>query len=162
MPDLLTHVLAVYVAVRVAPWLGPWPRVADRWLSVAAVGTVVPDLAKLYLVVDADAVAAAIGAPVRWSALHTFGPAAAVAGLGALCVARGYRTVAAGWLLCGVCLHLLLDLTVVRVAGVAPPYLFPLTWWEPPSANLLLSSDPWPVVVAVAVAGGVWAVDRRN
>jgi len=161
MPDLLVHVLAAYVATRAGGWVAPVDRVADRWVAVAMVGAVLPDLAKLYLLVDASAVAAALGRPFHWSALHTLGPAATLAGIGALCFPRGYRRAAFGWLVGGAGLHLLLDLTVTRAGGMAPPYLYPLTWWEPPSADLLLSSDPSSAAVAVVVAAGVWVVDRQ-
>jgi membrane-bound metal-dependent hydrolase YbcI (DUF457 family) len=161
MPDLLVHVLSVYVVGRVGGWVGPVDRAPDRWVAVGMVGTILPDLAKLYLLVDAATVAAVLGRPFHWAALHTLGPAATLAGLGALCFPRCHRRAAFGWLLGGVGLHLLCDLAVTRAGGVAPPYLYPLTWWEPPSADLLLSSDPWPAAVAVAVAAVVWVVDRR-
>lgn len=160
MPDLLTHVLVAYVVLTPATWWLPW--LDERFVSVAMIGATVPDAAKLALVVDPSTVEAVLGLPFDWEAVHTLGPAATLAAIGTLCFGRGNRLRAFGCLLAGVCSHLLLDLTVVRAGGMAPPYLFPVTWWEPPAANVLSSSDPWPWMVTATVVIGVWTVDRRR
>lgn len=160
MPDLLTHVLLAYALATAATWAVP--RFEQRFVPVAMIGAALPDIAKLYLLVDSSTVEAALGLPFDWVALHTLGPTVALAGMGALCFHSEDLRLAFACLAGGAGLHLLMDLAVIRVAGVAPPYLFPLTWWEPPSANLLLSSDPWPWMVATLLAVGVWVLDRRR
>lgn len=159
MPDLLTHVLGVYVLLTPLAWRVEW--LERRHVAVAMVGTVVPDLSKVRLLVDASLVESVLGGPWLWTGIHRLGPAAALAGIGALCFDRGRRAPAFGWLMAGVALHLLFDLAVIRASGLAPPYLYPLSWWHPPSADLLLSSDPWPWLLVTVVAAGVWGLDRR-
>lgn len=159
MPDLLTHVLGVYVLLTPLTWYVDGVR--QRHVAVVMVGTMVPDISKVYLLIDATVVAEALGRPWRWAGIHRLGPASVLAGVGALSFDRGRRLPAFGWLLAGVVAHLFFDLAVTRASGVAPPYLYPFTWWQPPSANLLLSSDVWPWLVATPLAAVVWGLDRR-
>jgi hypothetical protein len=160
MPDLLTHVLCVYVLLTPLSWRVEW--IQRRHVALVMVGTVVPDVSKAHLLVDSSVVAEAVGRPWRWAGIHRLGPAGVLAGIGAMGFERGRRLSAFGWLLGGVLVHLVFDLAVVRASGLAPPYLYPFTWWQPPSADLLLSSDIWPWLLTAPVAGVVWLVDRRR
>jgi len=159
MPDLLTHVLGTYALVTVLSWRVAWLR--PRHVAVVMVGTVVPDLSKVRLLVDATPIENALGVEWLWTGIHRLGPALTLAAIGAVCFQRGRRLAAFGLLGAGVVTHFAFDLAVTRASGTAPPYLYPLTWWHPPSADLLLSSDTWPWLVAIALAGCVWLVDQR-
>lgn len=159
MPDLLTHVLGAFVVLTPVSWR--LDGIERRHVTLVMVGAVLPDLSKVRLLVDATVIEGVLGAPWSWEAIHRLGPAVALAGVGAFCFRRGRRLAAFGWLVVGVCLHLLFDLAVIRAGGVAPPYLFPLSWYQPPSADLLLSSDSWPWLLTTPIAVGVWALDRR-
>lgn len=156
MVDLLTHVLATYVL-----WgsLATAGRVDDRWVPVAMVGAVVPDLSKAAVVLPAGAVEGALGSPVALWGIHTVGGVGCCAATGAaLFGRRGDAVPAFGALVAGGLGHLLLDLGVVRADGVAPPYLAPLTGWLPPAANLYRSADLWPLAVALVATAAVYAV----
>lgn len=158
MPDLLTHVLIVYVMLTVAFWLTD--LFERNLIPVAMAGAGIPDFSKLYLLVSADVVESVMGLPFSWLALHRLGPTIAIAGIFAICFRRGIRTRVFGFLLFGVGSHFVLDLGVKRASGAAPPYLYPLSWWHPPAANLYLSSDLWPVFVTAGVAILVWRLDN--
>ncbi len=160
MPDLLTHVLGAYVLLTPLTWRVE--RVDRRHVALLMVGTVVPDVSKVQLLVGSSVVSEATGQPWEWTGLHRLGPAGTLAAIGALGFERGRRLSGFGWLLAGVLLHLVFDLAVVRASGLAPPYLYPLTWWHPPSADLLLSSDTWPWMVTSVLAVVVWLADRRR
>lgn len=159
MPDLLTHVLGAYVLLTPVTWYVDW--IDRRHVSLVLVGAIVPDISKIQLVVDGSIVADAIGRPWLWTGVHRIGPAGTLAAVGALGFERGRRLSGFGWLLAGTLVHLVFDLAVIRASGVAPPYLYPLTWWHPPAANLLLSSDVWPWMITSVLAGMVWLIDRR-
>ncbi len=159
MPDLLTHVLGAYVLLTPVTWHVEW--VDRRHVVVLMIGTIVPDLSKLQLLVGSSAVSDAIGRPWLWTGLHRLGPAGTLAAVGALGFERGRRLSGFGWLLAGILLHLVFDLAVIRASGLAPPYLYPLSWWHPPAADLLLSSDVWPWMMSSVLAGVVWMFDRR-
>lgn len=159
MSDLLTHVLVVFSVLTVASWRLDW---LGRYVAVGMVGAVLPDLVKVGLVVGPDAVEAVLGLPFSWLPLHRLGGVVVLAGLGAMAFSRPHRRRAFGALVFGATSGLVLDVGVIRANGVTPPYLYPLSWWQPPSWDLYLSSDGWPAVVAVAVAGAVWLLDRRR
>lgn len=158
MADLLTHVLAAFVLATVLVWHGD--GLARRHVPLAMVGAVVPDAAKVYLLVGSLR-SSILGVEVAWLALQTVGASLALAAVVALAVAPEDRRPAAAALLVGVGSHLVLDLLVIRAGGLAPPYLYPVTWTQLPAGNVYLSSDVWPGAVAVVVAGVVWVVDWK-
>ena len=125
-------------------------------------GAVLPDLAKVHLVVPSGTVSSLLGVAFSWQAIHRLGGVLVLAGLGALTVGRSYRRAAFAALVGGAASHLLLDSFIRRANGLTPPYLYPLTWWHPSSGDLYLSSDPWPAALAVAVASVAFAYDRRR
>jgi membrane-bound metal-dependent hydrolase YbcI (DUF457 family) len=159
MTDLLTHVLAAYALARVASWRLDW--VADRHVALAMLGAIIPDAAKLYLLLGRIRHSVA-GVEVSLLALQTVGVALAVVAIGGLLVPPGERRATVATLTGGVVLHVLLDYFVVRTGGRSPPYLYPLTWAQLPSGNLYLSADVWPSLVALVVALTVWILDRRR
>jgi membrane-bound metal-dependent hydrolase YbcI (DUF457 family) len=158
MPDLLTHALVAYVLAAVVADAG---RLDDRYVPVVTVGSVAPDAMKLAVVLDRSTGVVA-GVPYSAWGLHTLGGALVLAGLGALTIRSRDRRTAFAALAAGGVSHLFLDAFVIRVDGVAPPYLFPLSTWLPPAGNLYASTDVWPAVVALAVAVPVWLWRREG
>lgn len=157
MTDLLTHVLAVYVLLTAASWRY---REVRPYVPIGMVGAIIPDLAKARLVVTSGAIEGALGLPFSWLAIHRLGGVVVIAGLGAVCFDRDARLGGFLALLVGGIAALALDLGVKRASGLAPPYLYPVSWWQPPSADLYLSADPLPAGLALAVALVVWWLDR--
>lgn len=160
MPDLLAHVLLAYVAFTALAWrVPPFPR---RLVPVGVVGGALPDLVKVHLLVSDGVVESALGVPFSWDPIHRLGGIAVLAGLGAVLFDRPFRRQAFASLLAGGGLHLVLDSLIRRASGLSPPYLYPLTWWQPPAGDLYLSSDLWPTALAIAAAAAVFAHDRRR
>jgi membrane-bound metal-dependent hydrolase YbcI (DUF457 family) len=158
MPDLLTHALAAYALGAAVTRFG---RTPDRYVPVAMVGAVAPDAMKLSVLLGRS-IGTLAGVPYSTWGVHTLGGVLVLAGLGALTIRPGDRVAAGVALVAGGASHLLLDAFVIRVDGVAPPYLFPLSGWLPPAANLYASTDVWPAVVALSVAVPVWLLRRRR
>lgn len=150
MPDWLTHVLVGYalataLSVRLA-WLSP------RYVTLAMVGALLPDLTKLKLLVPAEAVTATLGVPFDWMAFHTLaGTLVAVLFVAALVPAE-YRRRALLVLALGATSHHALDLLLVQPSGLTYPVLWPLTDFRAPSVDLYLSSDREPALVAATLA----------
>ncbi|WP_439025685.1 hypothetical protein [Haloarchaeobius sp. DT45] len=159
MSDLLTHVLAVYVLATVASWSIDW--LEPHHVPMAMVGAVVPDAAKVYMLTG-DTRFTVAGVTGSWYALQTVGAAACFSLAGSLLVPKRERRVVLAVLLGAVGVHVGMDYFVIRAGGVAPPYLYPLTWAQLPSVDVYLSSSRWPSLVAIPVAGTVWLLDRRR
>ena len=158
MPDLLTHVLIAYVigvaAVR-------WTDTSDRYLPAVLVGAVAPDGMKATVLFEI-ASGTAVGVPYSFWGLHTLGGVIVLSGIGAVTLRASDRRTGFRFLVCGGVSHLVLDLFVIRVDGVAPPYCFPVSWWLPPAENLYASTDLRTIPVAAALALSVWIVRRRD
>lgn len=155
--DLLAHVLVGYALAATLAHAGVVP---ERYVPVAMVGSVLPDLSKVEMVVPESAVEAALGVPVSFLVFHRLGGALVLAGVGAALFARGHRLLAFGTLVGAAGVHLVLDGLIRRADGLAPPYLYPFTWYQPPAGGLYVSSDVWPTLVAAGAAGVVWVTTR--
>jgi membrane-bound metal-dependent hydrolase YbcI (DUF457 family) len=154
VPDLLVHVLVGYVlgAALAESRVG----LPDRFVPVAMVGAVLPDLAKARLLVPSHRVEPLLGLPFSWLALHRLGPALAVAALVALAVRKTDRRTAFAVLAAALASHFLLDALILRADGHSPPYFYPVSMARPPAGGLYVSADRWPLFVAAPVAAAVW------
>jgi hypothetical protein len=164
MPDLLTHVLVVYAVATALSWRVD--ALERRHVPVAMIGGALPDLSKLYLVVDADTVAGIIGVPISWEGMHTLGVVLVLSVVGTQLVERRERVAVLLALALGELVHFGLDSFIIRADGTVPPYLFPISWWQFPSGNLYVSSDIWPSLCALTLFGIVfgygWIARYRN
>jgi hypothetical protein len=123
-------------------------------------GAFIPDLMKIRLVLDEQIVAALLGVPFDWFALHTLGGAVVSLLVGVVLVAADERRRVAGLLGLGAGSHLLADALLLTPSGRSYPIVWPLSRINPPTPGLYLSTDPEPMVVAAAVAAVVFAVSR--
>lgn len=158
MPDLLTHVLVAYAIAGLVVW---GTAVPDRYLPVVLVGTVAPDGMKATVLLG-SASGTMFGIPYSFWGLHTLGGVIILGGIGILTLRTADRRAGLVALCAGGAGHLVFDLFVIRVDGVAPPYLFPLSGWLPPAGNLYASTDPWTIAAAVVVALPVYTVRARS
>ncbi len=159
MPDLLTHVLLVYAILTPLTWFAH--RVDPRYVAVAIVGAVLPDLAKIGLILNPGVIESLLGVPFSWLPIHRLGGVILIVGMFALLFESGDRPRIAAFALFGALTQFPLDGLIRRANDLSPPYLYPVTWWQPPAGNLYLSSDLWPVIPAIAIAVAVWRLDRR-
>ena len=159
MADLLTHVLAVYVLLTVASW---WVDVlTPRWIAIGMAGSAIPDLVKVGIVLDDDLVEGVLGLPFNWAPISTLGGVLLVAAAITLAFDRRYWRRVYAFLVAGGFVSLLLDGMRVYADGQSGAWLYPFTWWYPPTPSLYVTSDPRILVGAIAVAGIVFAIDQR-
>jgi len=160
MAEWLTHIVLAYALFTAAGWYIEW--LDRRWVAVGMVGSILPDLSRLDLVIDADRITAVFGVPFEWGGLHTLGGVVVLSAIGA--VLFGTRTQQYRAFLClfaGALSHLIVDLPQAYADGlmITNLYLFPLPAWRPPTPGWYVSADRWVVVVSLAVALPVFVVD---
>jgi hypothetical protein len=150
MADLLTHVLVPYILLTVAAWR--FDRITAPWIAVAMGGAAIPDLVKLHLLVKAFVIEENIGIPFSYDALSTLGGVALVAAVITVAFERRHWRRGYGYLVFGGLTALVLDGLRAFADGHASAWLFPLTWWRPPTPSLYVTSDRWVVAVAIGIA----------
>jgi membrane-bound metal-dependent hydrolase YbcI (DUF457 family) len=154
MAELLTHVLIGYILACVGVWSGWLP---NRFVPVVMIGSIAPDIMRVSLLFGGYRGTIA-GIPYSAWGIHTLGGAIILSGIGTLTIWKQDRLTTFVALTVGSVSHLILDLLVIRVDGVAPPYLFPITGWFPPAGNLYASSDIWVTMIALTTASLVWGI----
>ncbi|WP_459191562.1 metal-dependent hydrolase [Halosimplex sp. J119] len=159
MADLLTHVLAVYVLLTVASWR--IEAITPQWVAVGMCGGAIPDLVKTELVLDSAVVEGVLGTPFAYDPVSTLGGVLVIAAAITLAFARRYWSRAYAFLVAGGITSLVLDGLRVYADSRAGPWLYPFSWWRPPTPSLYVTSDPRILVVALAAASAVFVVDRK-
>ncbi|WP_137289816.1 metal-dependent hydrolase [Natronorubrum halophilum] len=158
MPDVLTHVLVGYVIGMLLSLR--YERLRSAHVTLAMVGALSPDFAKIDLFVPDGLVAALLGVPFSWSPLHTLVGSVLVVGLCSLLLAPEYRTQAIALFAIGALSHHVLDVLLMTPTGEAYAVFWPLTEYRLPAGGLFLSSDRWPAAVAGLCAALVWTIAR--
>lgn len=153
MTELLTHVLAGYVIGTLLSFHFDWLRAP--YVSAVMVGAILPDLTKVSLVVSPESVAAAVGVPFDWFALHTPFGTVLTAGIGALLVGDGHRGRVFMLLLVGGASHYVLDAILISPSRFSSVLLWPFYTVHVSLPMLVLSSDRWPAIIAVSIAAAV-------
>jgi len=155
--DLLTHVLVVYVALTVVSWQVDLPR---RWIVVAMGGAAMPDLVKAKMVLfDILGVRSVLGVDIAFAGFNRLGGVLLMAGAIAVFFGSRWRR-AYAYLVFGGLSSLLVDGMRVYADGRADFYLYPLTWWRPPTPSLYVTSDPRVLLTALTVSIAVFLADR--
>jgi len=159
VPDLLTHVFVGYTLATVLrvrfDWLSP------AYVTVCMAGALLPDTAKLYLVVPDAAVATLSGMPFSWYVLHTLGGVAVGVSVGGVLARRADRLRVAGLLSLGAGSHLAADGLLLTASGHSKPMLWPVARVGLPTPGLYLSTEPMPLLVAGVAAVAVSLSVRR-
>jgi hypothetical protein len=154
MPDLLTHALIGYILATTLSLKYDW--LTPPWVTIAMMGTFIPDLTKIRLVIPSYQVEGFLGVPFDWLALHTVGGSIVSVLIGTVLVPDEYRKRVFALLAVGAGSHLFFDALLITTSGYMSPMLWPITAYSFAMPELYLSSDRWPAVVASGLAVIVW------
>lgn len=160
MADLLTHVLVAYVVLTTLGWTVN--GITQRWVVVGMGGAALPDLGKVSRLLDDRTVGEVLGVPFSYGPVSTVGGVCLVAGLVALAFRAQHRRRAYAFLLAGGALSLVGDGLRAFPDGSSTTWLYPVTWWRPPTPGLYVSSDPRVLAVVGLLAAVVFVVDRHR
>lgn len=163
MAEWLTHIMLAYALFTAAGWYIEW--LDRRWVAAGMVGSILPDLSRLDLLVSNDWITAITGIPFYWDGLHTVGGAVVLSAIGALLFSTATEQRRAfGLLFVGALSHLVVDLPQQYADGLmlTNVYLFPLPPWRPPTPGWYVSADRWVVFAALVVAVAVFVIDSSR
>lgn len=160
MADLLSHAFIAYtlctiLAVRYA-WLTP------QYVTVGMAGALIPDVAKIDLVVDSALIGNGIGVPFDWFGIHTFGGVVVAILVGVTLAGASERTRVGGLLALGAGSHLVADALLLNASGRSYHVFWPATEYVPPTPGLYLSTDIWPAALTGLVALAAWLGVRHD
>lgn len=161
MSEWLTHVFVAYALFTVGSWRLDW--LGKRWVAVAVVGSILPDLNRLRLLVAPDLISAPLGVPFDWDGLHTLAGIVLLSGIGALLFERRReRRRAFGLLIAGALSHIVVDIPQRYADGqtLTNLYAHPLPPWRVSTPGWYVPADRWVVLVAFAAALVVFVLDR--
>ena len=161
MAEWLTHVFIAYALFTIVGWSVDW--LDEKWVTVGMVGSILPDLNRLDLLIDDGLVMVLTGGSFDWSGLQTVGGAVVLSAIGAMLFGTAqHRKRAFVVLLSGAVSHILVDLPQRYADGrmLTNVYLFPFPPWRPPTPGWYVSADRWVVVIALAVALVIFIVDH--
>ena len=160
MPDLLTHALAGYILATTLSFKYEW--LTPPWVTVCMMGTFIPDLTKIRLLLPSYQIEQLLGLPFDWFALHTVGGTTVSVLIGTVLVPHEHRRRVLALLAVGAGSHLFLDSLLITTTGYAAPMGWPLINSGLPTPGIYLSSDRWPALVAGLLAIYLWWKNRRK
>lgn len=160
MADLLTHVFVAYIIAVVLSFRYEW--ITSPHVTVCMMGSMLPDMTKISLVLSSEQVEAALGIPFDWYALHTVGGSFVSVLIGTVLVPSTYRKRVFALLAIGAISHLVLDAFLFKPSGYMSPMLWPLTDYRFAIDGFYLSSDRWSAVVSGVLATIVWQAKRLH
>lgn len=154
MADWLTHVLVAYVVLQVVAWRVSW--LTPPFIVAGMAGGLIPDLAKIGIVLPNHVMASITGLPFYWKGLSSTPASVLSAMILATVVDRTYRLRVFGLFLFGLYIHHILDGMIIipgpsRRVSVTPLGLIYLP-------ELYLSTHRWPTVLAVVSAVVVFSI----
>lgn len=119
MADLLTHVLVGYCLGTALSFRLNWLRPAH--VTMVMVGAILPDLAKIELVIPWRTMVSLLGISWDWTALHTLGGTVVTLLIVTLLVTARLRVRVAWLLAIGIASHHVLDVILITRTGLAYP-----------------------------------------
>lgn len=159
MADLLTQILVLYVLLTVASWHFDW--LTKRWVVIGMAGSAIPDLVKIGIFVENEMIESVIGLPFSYAPISSLGGVLVIA-LAITVFFERERVQVYAFLVFGGVVALITDGLRVYADGHSGHYLYPFTWWRPPTPSLYVTSDVRILVIALVGSVIVFSIDQWN
>lgn len=156
MADLLTQILMVYVFMTIASWWIDW--LTNRWIVMGMAGSAIPDLVKVQILVENDVIESVIGLPFSYAPISSLGGVLLIAAAITVLFQKERLQVYA-FLVFGAIIALITDGLRVYADGHSGTWLYPFTWWRPPTPSLYVTSDVRILLIAILASVIVFGVD---
>lgn len=159
MADLLTHALVAFSIGTALSW--KFKRITPQFITIMMIGSVLPDLNRIELLLDPAAIQNTLDIPFSWQPFHTLGGVLLIIGILTLLVSKKNSELIFSLLCIGAFTHFLLDIFLLNASGTTFIIFFPITTFRPEMQGFYLSTDVWPAIVAAYTAIIVWFLDLR-
>jgi len=163
MAEWVSHALLAYAVFTVLGWYVEW--IDKNWVAVAMVGSILPDMNRLGLLISEDVISYVIGFGFDWNFLHTLGGIFLTSSVGALLFSRAVQRRRALFVLFGGAFsHILIDLPQKYADGrmLTDYYFYPFPVGRLPTPGWYVSSDRWVLMVSLSVGLTVFLIDRAK
>ncbi|MFW5946435.1 MAG: metal-dependent hydrolase [Candidatus Natronoplasma sp.] len=160
LADLLTHVLVGYSIGIILSWR--YKRIRTPHVTAIMVGATLPDLIRIRLLLDPIKIEQYLGIPFSWGPLHTAGGVLIIITIGSLLTIPKDSKIIFTLLAIGAISHLFLDSLLITTSGYSYAVLWPFLGFHPPTPELYLSTDVWPVLVSCPIALFVRTLDKNR
>lgn len=154
MADWLTHVLVAYVVLQVVAWRVSW--LTTPFIIAGMAGGLIPDLAKVAIVLPNHLMASITGLPFYWKGLSSTPASVLSASILAMFVDEAHRLRVFGLFLFGIYIHHILDGMIIIPGPSRRASVTPLGFVHLP--ELYLSTHRWPTALAVFAAVVVFSI----
>ncbi|MFP4000709.1 MAG: metal-dependent hydrolase [Thermoplasmata archaeon] len=158
MADLMTHALIGLTIGTILSWR--YKKIGSPQITLIMVGTTLPDLIRIGLVLDPVKIEQVLGIPFSWTPLHTTGGVLIIIALGSLLTVPKDRKLLFVSLILGAGSHLFLDVLLITTSGYSYALFWPLIDVRPYTPGFYLSTDVWPAMVSGTVALLVRSADK--
>ena len=122
-------------------------------------GVAIPGLIKIEILIDAGVVETLLGVPFKYAPISSLGGVLLIAGAITIFFERQRRQIFS-FLLFGAFSSLVVDGLWVFADGRSGFWLYPFSWWRPPTPSLYITSDVRVLVVSLLISVVVFALDR--
>ncbi len=158
MPDLLSHLFIAYSISLLLSWRYRW--IDNKYIVICLVGSIIPDLSKIYLVIPSNIIENILGIQFSWLSLTTTGGVFISVLIGGLSVDPKKRKPVFILLMLGSITHLVSDYLLKTPTGHSYPIFWPLTQWHPPTPGLYLSTQPQPTIITAIIAISIYTTTK--
>lgn len=156
--DLLTHAFVGYTIGVILSWR--YERLNSPHITAIMVGSTLPDLIRIRLLIDPIKIEKFIGLPFSWTPIHVATGALLIVGMGSLVSSPKESKIIFALLAIGTISHLFLDSLLITASGYSYAIFWPFLEAHPTTPTLYLSTDVWPVFASGSIAVIVKKIDR--
>lgn len=161
MSEWVTHVLVAYAVFTILSWYVAW--LDQKWVAVGMIGSILPDLSRLDLVIPSDVVAYFIGLDFTWDGIHTIIGILLLSMIGAFLFSDSldqYRAFIC--LMLGGISHIIIDLPQRYADGrmILDSYMAPFSVPRPMTPGWYVTPNRWVAAVAIVMALLIFVADR--
>ncbi|MBS3782590.1 MAG: metal-dependent hydrolase [Candidatus Thermoplasmatota archaeon] len=150
MADLLTHAMVGFTIGTILSWR--YKKIISPQITLIMVGTTLPDLIRIGLVLDPVKIEQLSGIPFSWTPLHTTGGVLIIIAIGSLLSLPKDHKKIFTLLAIGAVSHLFLDSLLITTSGYSYAVLWPFIDMRPSTPAFYLSTDVWPAFVTGLIA----------